>query len=655
MKRWNIQSLFLYSHHGARRRLEFALGMVNIITGDNYTGKSAIVEIIDFCAGTSNCHIPGVVREATSWVGIQWRKGKTDVLVCRRVPLPTDNSAPGDLFIAFGNNIEAPLTAEEIKPNSNRNDAMKQFEQFLGIGDVQSETFNEARAPKRVSFRNAVPYLLQSDDVIVNKMTVLRGANDERRQSIIDSLPYFLGVLDADQIAKAAQLRRLKSQYESKSLKAALDAESQETVRQRAIALLQEASQVGIVDAPPMDVTLDRAIGLLRAVASWKQSSSSSLPNESIVGLQRRERQLLSEFSSLQNTIAGTADVMESASEFAKTLQRQQAQVNVREFFKNVNPMDRCPICSSSFDKPTEVLAHVQTSFNRLENDLKQVERQRPQIDQYAAGLKKRADSLRNELRNVRLQIEAAIRVSEALEADSGLDHLRHRVCGRASYFLEDLVSVEDLTATGALSKLAKQIDKLEKELSDEKKKEGIVEAQRQLSAFATKLLKDLPFDGSYRNGVLEFDCRDLTAHYTYEERVMRMRDIGGDESYLSIHVAVLLAFHRYFSKKKRPVPGVIVFDQLSRPFFPPDESLNEIVLDSTTASKDRDDLKRYFDLLFAETAEETGLQIIVLEHAFFADDSRYTDAVRYRWRGNDKLIPVDWPRKPLTQGSSVS
>lgn len=648
MKRWNVQSVYLYSHHGARRRLEFELGKVNVITGDNYTGKSAIVDILDFCLGASDCHIPGVVREATSWVGIQWRKGKTDIIICRRVPLPSDNSAAEDLFISFGNNIDAPLTALEIKVNASRNDALKQFEQFLGIGEVQNETFSKTRTPKRISFRNAVPYLLQSDDVIINKITMLRGANDERRQSIIDSLPYFLGVSDAGQIAKVTQLRRLKAQYDSKLLKASSDAESKEAIRQRAIALLREASQVGIVDMPPLDIALDRAIGLLRAVASWKPSPGTSLPDDSIASLQKRERQLLGEFATLQNSISGTADVIESASEFAKTLERQQSQVNVREFFKIANPKDRCPVCNSSIDKPTEVLVHVQRSFNRLENDLKQVERQRPQIDQYAADLRERADELRNQIRQVRLQIEAAIRVSEALEEAAGLEQLRFKVCGRASYFVDDNSDGDDLTAADAISKLAKQIKNLEKELSAESKKEGVEEAQRQLSAFATKLLRELPFDASYPNGVLEFNCRDLIAYYTYEERVMQMREIGGDESYLSIHVATLLAFHRYFAKKKRPVPGIIVFDQLSRPFFPPDDSSNEIVLESSGSSKDRDDLKAYFELLFAETARETDLQIIVLEHAYFADDLRFVEAVRYRWRGNDKLIPEDWPRNPL-------
>ena len=47
------------------------------------------------------------------------------------------------------------------------------------------------------------------------------------------------------------------------------------------------------------------------------------------------------------------------------------------------------------------------------------------------------------------------------------------------------------------------------------------------------------------------------------------MRDIGSDENYLSLHVAVALGLQRYFKIHARPVPGFVVFDQLSRPFYP--------------------------------------------------------------------------------------
>jgi hypothetical protein len=79
----------------------------------------------------------------------------------------------------------------------------------------------------------------------------------------------------------------------------------------------------------------------------------------------------------------------------------------------------------------------------------------------------------------------------------------------------------------------------------------------------------------------------------------------------------------------------------LSRPFFPADKFQEEVEV----RGDDRADLKMYFDALFTEVAARKTLQVIVLEHAFFADDPRYVGAVRERWTNDSRLIPGDWPR----------
>lgn len=167
------------------------------------------------------------------------------------------------------------------------------------------------------------------------------------------------------------------------------------------------------------------------------------------------------------------------------------------------------------------------------------------------------------------------------------------------------------------------------------------------MSIHATELLKRLPFDPNYRASQIAFNARQLSIRFVIGPRVMQMRDIGGDESYLSGHVATLLALHRVFADGQRPVPGVIVFDQLSRPFFPADAFQGEVEV----RGDDRDDLKRYFDVIFDEVEQQKSLQVIVLEHALFADDPRYVKAVKKRWTLEDRLIPPNWPRVLASPG----
>src|ERR1700730_6880764 len=56
----------------------------------------------------------------------------------------------------------------------------------------------------------------------------------------------------------------------------------------------------------------------------------------------------------------------------------------------------------------------------------------------------------------------------------------------------------------------------------------------------------------------------------------------------------------------------------------------------------------KHINFLFAETARRMGLQVLLIEHAYFADDSRYVAATRERWTraSGSALIPVDWPSR---------
>jgi predicted AAA+ superfamily ATPase len=53
-----ILDIVLYSHRGDIRRIPFRPDRVNIITGGNRAGKTALIEIVDYCLGSSECHIP---------------------------------------------------------------------------------------------------------------------------------------------------------------------------------------------------------------------------------------------------------------------------------------------------------------------------------------------------------------------------------------------------------------------------------------------------------------------------------------------------------------------------------------------------------------------------------------------------------------------
>lgn len=60
-----LKAIVLLGKDNSRRIVPLQLG-VNIITGDSKTGKSALVEIIDYCLCSSRCSVPkGIITEYT--------------------------------------------------------------------------------------------------------------------------------------------------------------------------------------------------------------------------------------------------------------------------------------------------------------------------------------------------------------------------------------------------------------------------------------------------------------------------------------------------------------------------------------------------------------------------------------------------------------
>jgi len=62
LSRWNILKIAFYGTGGRRREIDFDPDTVNVITGASGTGKSAIIDAIDYCLGSSKCSLPYFVR-----------------------------------------------------------------------------------------------------------------------------------------------------------------------------------------------------------------------------------------------------------------------------------------------------------------------------------------------------------------------------------------------------------------------------------------------------------------------------------------------------------------------------------------------------------------------------------------------------------------
>jgi hypothetical protein len=82
-----ILAIVAYGHDGRCRTIRMEPGRVNIVSGDSRTGKSALLGVIDYCFGASECDVPeGKVRRNVSWFGLLLQTERGQAFVARQVP-----------------------------------------------------------------------------------------------------------------------------------------------------------------------------------------------------------------------------------------------------------------------------------------------------------------------------------------------------------------------------------------------------------------------------------------------------------------------------------------------------------------------------------------------------------------------------------------
>lgn len=641
MIRWNLAYICLFSRDGRRLDVELKTGAVNVICGDSNTGKSALIEIIDYTMGSSRCRIADFIRRGTAWVASVWIKEKDSFVLARRIPPHTHKSTEDCLFIVGG--VQSlPTDGNLLQPNANREGLLHHFAQALGMGSmvVQSDWGHEQ---KRVGPRATAPFLFQSSGVITNPSILLRGLDGDRRQSIIDSFPYLIGAVDEETVELIERLRGRRRQ-ERILTREITDAKAIASSRAgRAETLLTEAIELGLLPRSTAFTDEENRLTALRELRDWKPTPGSVEEDPQLNGLYDDETELVDSIGLLRARLNSARELRQASSLFGSSVTTQKRRLESLDLLADVAPTGTCAFCGKPLydSEGDSQITHLRNALLHIRSELEGVSQGRPRLDAYIREIDGQIDDANEKLRGVRAKIQALVKEHENILREIELDGRRHRAVGRISLFLDalDEAPTDDGKAQ-ELNSIRAEIAELESRIGREALTEAINEARDRINYIASQFIGKLPFDENYRGCSASLNLRNLEVSLITAARAIPMEDVGSDENWLTLHLAFALAFHRMLEERNRPVPGLLVIDQISRPYYP-DTIPND---NAALTPHDEESLSIYVQALFDEVAEREGLQILLLEHARLRDNATYRNAVIREWETNDGLIPKDWP-----------
>jgi energy-coupling factor transporter ATP-binding protein EcfA2 len=648
MIRWNIANIFFLGVSGKRREVTFNPGSVNIITGASGTGKSTLIKAIDYCLGSSKCELPAHIRRRSVAVGVKWICNGNEIVIGRIIP-PVGQSTSTRMFTVAGRNIPLPNTVEDFDGATTVGAAKAFIERAFGIGDLGGELDIGGNSRGRATIRHVTPYLFVTKEVIYSESVLLHGLEKaDKARDIVATMPYFLRATDEASAMLERRLRQLRAALDKEEVRELSQGATHSMLKQRALSLLAEANRMGIIHLPSQDASEADLLAQLEAV-SETELETYTYPSEDELGiLHDIRRDILAKLTAARRQSRAARTAIREAAEFESAVTRQYEKLMLAEHLNLQDIAEVCPLCESPSDRGRKTAEALQSTLRKVRSESVAVERVKPKLVEHERELDETIAQLNTNLKRIDDQIKSWLRQTEETRRLADLAQARAHLLGRISYFQETSRD-ESRQPVRDLSVLRDEIAELEARVDRDAKEIKLRRAEAKISQFASEAFSVLPTVAPCIGAELAFSSRqpEITVIETESNAVLRMPDVGSDQNYLAVHVALSFALQRYFETVKSPVPGLLIFDQISRPYFPTrGEDEDETEITGREEDEDVQAMRKHVDFLFAETERRSGLQVLLIEHAYFADDPRYRAATRERWtRASGKaLIPLDWP-----------
>lgn len=646
-----LLALALYHRDGrpSPRVVRFQPGALNILTGESETGKSEILDIVDYCLGRSTPNLPDEPIDRTvGWYALLVAFADSRMLLAR--PRPTGASTTQAMIRTGSDALDLPR-ADELAPNSNVAALRSQISARLGIEDFRFQPPpSAARGAFDVSIAQAALLCFQNQNEIADKKALFhRQTEDGIAQALKDTLPYFLGAAGPEQALRLHRLNDAQRALRAAQRKFDERQRQREAVDAAGVALLRLAQNEGLLEHVP-DAPGAEEIRTLLEQALTVTVSTVGPPD-----LRDRRQGLSDERQELRERLQQLDEQLALVDRWQKQGEALTGELHLQlGRLKSINLLGPerehnaavCPMCAHPLEVPDASAAEITTLTVQLAEELDQAQTIQPIRDEHRRSLQEDRAAVVERLRVNGAQLRELAASDERMRSLQD-QHVRiARIQGRIDQALtaatgshsEDIDEIRNtlILAQETVAALQARIDE----------DDIIAETERRLTDVAQRMThwaKQLRLGQAASADEVTISLSQLNVVVRRPEGRLPLNRIGSAKNWIGYHMVAHLALHTYLRRHNRPVPSFLMLDQPTQAFFPAK------IKDATTIQDaDWETVTAYFKLLREVTDYNEGaLQIIVCDHANLTEEPWFQEAIVENWRPADgqrrALIPNDW------------
>lgn len=643
-----IEAIVLY-HRDLRRQRKLELGPgLNVVTGWRNTGKSSLLEIVEYCFGKEELEVAhGMIRDQVAWYGLVIRHKGRFAFAGRPKPRNQAVSTGDAMWLPLTDAI--PPEASELAANTTADDLRKQLSSFGDFAEYRFDPPEDAfRRPLQLHVAHVLPACLQDEEDIDSKKHLFhRDGEREVKQALKDALPYWLGAADE----KVPGLRFRLSQVKREIAHGRRDLEriraAKSEADSRGLALLGQAADVGLVETYNEEAVpsgSDLAMRLEKAVAAIGDMSARVAPTGQVEQYLTRRRELHERLGQAERDEDLLRHFGSDRQDFTRETNEQRARLASIGLLRHEGDAAVCPVCASSLqeaDPSTEVLVH---QLEQLDDELQAVVDLEPRDEKalqdamaVTARIKKELQAVHVALRDIASQDQEAATARDLASRQSFVQ-------GLITEYLRTL-AVDDPEAEQRLEDRLNQLDVEEKELGDKVDAEGEQErltgALNVVGAQTTDFARRLTLEHA-DEGRVRVDLGKMTLMIDKQRDSFPLKGVGGAGTRVGYHLAAHFALHKLLRERDRPGPAFLLLDQPTGPFYPEDTPAG--VEPQLKSEDDRAIVAELFNFI-REFAQDLGddFQVLVLDHFAAFDEEWFNRAMVGNWREGRGLLPADW------------
>jgi hypothetical protein len=583
--KFHIQNMYIWLTNGRVRKLSFEPNKVNIITGDSLTGKTAILDIIDYCLFASKHTISEAsINERAEWYGLRFFvEGKT-YTIARKAP--DGNTVSLDYF--FSSVGDVPEGFPDVSTTENALKRMLSADFAIDQDAKVPYGGSMIQAGSRVSLRYFLLFNTISQDIITHTQEFFDKQSDRRyREALPRTFDLAVGIDTVSNILKREKRLELEKKLKRLMDQADRKAKRRELFSEELSEIALRAREFGLVDE---EVDTHEAISELSELVSRQETGERDVTAS-------RRGQLTTELSKCSIKIRNLKRFTQEYAKYKSSVKATDDSLKAVDFLSN-NFEDL--VRTSIFEGIIEALRSDHAEIKKA------ISANTP-LDSNVSDLLKNLESERSRIRSELADLPGDIR-SLATERD------KFFFLGATKAKLDlytDQGDVADDKSSQTIERLEEQIASLDVQSVDERRDLFVTVMNETTQGYLVASGDAL---GDYAKYRTFFDYKDKRL-LLKKPMSLSTENVGSSSNHMFLHLFMFLGLHEVIrANKVDHVAPFLVIDQFSRPYW--GERGNEKEeLESTDVAKVKTALELLNSFIGRAIEAEGSFQMIVFEH----------------------------------------